>query len=157
MSMQKHHVWNTQWKNMVSKVYIDTNVFIDLLDSTRPFSRESWSLIRQMTKEATLLTINSDTVTNTFYILSKHKLYTPQKLFGLMKKSVMLFDVVPVEQKEVLEAITLCEAEETSFKDYEDALQYVCAKKVEAELILTNDKRFVSLDIEVSGTKDFKI
>ena len=35
--------------------------------------------------------------------------------------------------------------------------QYVSAKKVDAELILTNDKRFVSLDIEVSGTKDFKI
>ena len=69
----------------------------------------------------------------------------------------MLFDLVPVEQKEVLEAMTLCEAEDTSFKDYEDALQYICAKKVSADLILTNDKGFVSIDIEVSGTKSFKI
>ncbi len=141
---------------MVNKVYLDTNIFIDLLDSTRPFSKESWSLIREMTKEATLLTINSDTVTNSFYILSKHKLYTHQELLRLMKKSVMLFDLVPVEQKEVLEAMTLCEAEDTSFKDYEDALQYVCAKKVSADLILTNDKGFVSIDIEVFGTKSFK-
>jgi len=140
---------------MVNKVYLDTNIFIDLLDSTRPFSNESWNLIKQMTKEATRLSINSDTVTNAFYILSKHKLYTSQELLGLMKKSVMLFDIVPVAQKEVLEAMTLCEDAETSFRDYEDALQYVCAKKVDAELILTNDKGFCSLDIEVSGTKDF--
>ncbi len=142
---------------MVNKVYLDTNIFIDLLDSTRPFSNESWNLIKQMTKEATRLSINSDTVTNAFYILSKHKLYTPQELLSLMKKSVMLFDIVPTEQKEVLEAMTLCEDAETSFRDYEDALQYVCAKKVDVELILTNDKGFCSLDIEVSGTKDFKI
>lgn len=142
---------------MVNKVYIDTNIFIDLLDSTRPFSKESWNLIKQMTKEGTLLSINSDTVTNTFYILSKYKLYRPQELLALMKKSVMLFDIVPTEQKEVLEAMTLCEDAEISFRDYEDALQYVCAKKVDAELILTNDKGFCSLDIEVSGTKDFKI
>jgi len=35
----------------------------------------------------------------------------------------------------------------SSHKDYKDAMQYVCAKKVEANAIVTNDKGFVSLDI----------
>lgn len=151
--MQKHHVWNMQWKNMVNKVYLDTNIFIDLLDSTRPYSKTSWELVRKMISEATLLAINSDTVTNAFYILSKHKIYSASELLALMKKSVMLFDVVAIEQDEVLTALSLCEDDNTKFKDYEDALQYVCAKKIAADLILTNDKGFVSLDIEVSGTK----
>ncbi len=157
MLMQKRHVWNTQWKNMANKVYLDTNIFIDLLDATRPYSQASWTLVRKMTADATLLAINSDSITNAFYILSRHKIYSPHELLALMKKSVMLFDVVAVEQEEVLAALTLCEDDNTKFKDYEDALQYVCAKKIASDLILTNDKGFVILDIEVSGTKDFKL
>jgi len=37
--------------------------------------------------------------------------------------------------------------------DYEDFMQYVCAKKVQADLIVTNDKKFFSLDIELLSTK----
>jgi predicted nucleic acid-binding protein len=70
-----------------------------------------------------------------------------------MKKVILLFSVVPVEQADTLEAIALCRYDENDFRDYEDALQYVCAKKIEAEMILTNDKGFVSLDIEIRGTK----
>ena len=138
---------------MVNKVYLDTNIFMDLLDGTRPYSKTSWELVRKMTSEATLLVINSDSITNAFYILSKHKIYTASELLALMKKSVMLFEVVAIEQDEVLMALTLCEDTNSKFKDYEDALQYVCAKKIAASLILTNDKGFISLDIEVLGTR----
>jgi len=129
MLMQKRHVWNTQWKNMANKVYLDTNVFIDLLDATRPYSQASWTLVRKMTADATLLAINSDSITNAFYILSRHKIYSPHELLALMKKSVMLFDVVAVEQEEVLAALTLCEDDNTKFKDYEDAHYSMCVLK----------------------------
>jgi predicted nucleic acid-binding protein len=33
--------------------------------------------------------------------------------------------------------------------DYLDALRYVCARKIDAEAILSNDQRFVSPDVAV--------
>ncbi|CAA6817514.1 MAG: PIN domain protein [uncultured Sulfurovum sp.] len=99
-----------------------------------------------------ILYINSDTVTNAFYIVSRQKKYTKNTLLDLMKKVILLFSVVPVVQSDTLEAIELCMDETNKFRDYEDALQYVCAKNIEAQIILTNDKGFVSLDIETART-----
>ena len=110
----------------------------------------------QLTKEfigcTYSLYINSDTVTNAFYVIAKSKAYTPKELLALFKITVSLFTVVAIEDKEVMFALDLCEDNTTACKDYEDTLQYVCAKKVNADLIVTNDKGFVGLDIEVKGT-----
>jgi len=136
---------------MENNIYFDTNIFIDLMDSTRPYALGSMALNRAYIAEGKIVHINSDTITNAFYVMSKNKAYTPKELLVLFKKMVSLFEVVAVEQKEVMMALSLCEDDATDFKDYEDALQYVCAKKVGAELIVTNDKGFVGLDIEVRG------
>ena len=142
---------------MVDRIYVDTNIFIDLLDATRPFAKDTSNIIRTMITNGTLLYINSDTVTNTFYVLSKQKKYTQKELLGLMRKSVSIFMIVSVEDEEVTDAITLCEDENTTFEDYEDALQYVCAKKADVALILTNDRGFMSKDIEVKSTNELSL
>ena len=139
---------------MENNIYLDTNIFIDLMDSTRPFSKGSFSLLRHLTAEGKNLYINSDTVTNAFYILSKTKKYTASELIQIMKKTVSIFTMVSIENAEVLDALGLCEDDAKSFKDYEDALQYVCAKKVGAKLIISNDKGFISPDIQVKNTNN---
>ncbi len=140
---------------MENKIYLDTNIFIDLMDSTRPFSKESLILLRHFIAEGKVLYINSDTVTNAFYILRKIKRYTPMELLLVIKKTVSLFTVVAIENDEVLSALSLCEDATTSFKDYEDALQYICAMKIDAKYIVTNDKGFVFLDIKIKKTNEF--
>jgi len=137
---------------MENNIYFDTNIFIDLMDSTRPYALGSMALNRANIGEGKIVHINSDTITNAFYVMSKKKAYAPKELLMLFKKMVSLFKVVSIEEKEVMMALSLCEDEGTDFKDYEDALQYVCAKKIEADLIVTNDKKFVSVDIELQGT-----
>jgi len=139
---------------MENNIYFDTNIFIDLMDSTRPYALGSMALNRDYIAEGKIVHINSDTITNAFYVMSKNKAYTPKELLVLFKKMVSLFKVVAIEEKEVMMALSLCEDDATDFKDYEDALQYVCAKKVGAELIVTNDKGFVALDIELYSTLD---
>jgi len=141
---------------MENNIYFDTNIFIDLMDSTRPYALGSMALNRAYIAEGKIVHINSDTITNAFYVMSKNKVYTPKELLVLFKKMVSLFKVVAIEEKEVIMALSLCEDESTDFKDYEDALQYVCAKKVGAELIVTNDKGFVGLDIELVKSKGKK-
>ena len=136
---------------MGSKIYIDTNIFIDLMDNTRPSYAGSFAFVKSSIAEGEMLYINSDTITNAFYILSRT--HTTSTLISLMQKMVTLFVVVSVENEEVMKALSLCEGEECAFKDYEDALQYICAKKIEADMIVSNDKSFVALDIDIVGTK----
>jgi len=136
---------------MENNIYFDTNVFIDLLDSTRPFARKSIKLFKDFLSNGKTIYINSDTVTTAFYILSKQKKYTDEKLLDIFKKLISLFVIVPIENKESIQALSLCQSKNNSCKDYEDTLQYVCAKKINATLIVTNDKNFISLDIECKG------
>jgi predicted nucleic acid-binding protein len=42
-----------------------------------------------------------------------------------------------------------------AFTDLEDTIQYVMAKKVKADLILSNDKGFASDGIELMSTEKF--
>ena len=45
---------------------------------------------------------------------------------------------------------------DSKFKDFEDAVQYFCAKKIDTELIITdNIKDFKLSDIRVISAKDF--
>ena len=125
------------------------------MDSTRPFSKESFILLKHFIADGKTIYINSDTVTNSFYILSKTKKYSPSELLSVIRKTVSLFVVVSIENYEVSNALELCEDETTHFKDYEDALQYICAVKIGAKYIITNDKGFVTLDIETKKTNEF--
>lgn len=142
---------------MTSRVFLDTNIIVDIFDDKRKSSDDSIFVVKSLLENGTILYINSDTLTTTFYLLRKQKKMTFNEAINAIKETSIFCELVSIEKDDVLDTISLCEDENTNFKDYEDTLQYICAKKVDAELILTNDKGFCSLDIEVSGTKDFKI
>ena len=138
---------------MVNRIYVDTNIFIDLLDITRPSSKESLQMIKDALKVASELYINSDTVTNSYYVLTRSKRYEYHTLLQLLQKAVSLFSVVTIENRQVMEALQVCLDKTTKFCDYEDALQYICAKKISADRIFTNDKGFISPDIDLLSTQ----
>lgn len=60
-----------------------------------------------------------------------------------------IFTLVPIQSDDVEMALNLCAAEDSPYEDYEDTMQYVCAKKVDADMIVTGDGKFVSEDIEI--------
>jgi len=74
----------------------------------------------------------------------------PELSLMLLEKTVSIFTVVAIDNREVTEALRLCRDPDTPFADYEDALQYVCARKVGARMIVTGDRGFVSPDIDVT-------
>lgn len=141
---------------MLSKVLLDTNVIVDIFDDKRKSSEASIAAVKKLLEQGATLYVNSDTLTTTFYLLRSQRKMTFKEAINAIKETSVFCELISIEKNDVLETIGLCEEVNTHFKDYEDALQYVCAKKVDVELILTNDKRFVSLDIEVSDTKKFR-
>ncbi len=150
--MLKMHAEHMYWKSMVSRVLLDTNIIVDIFDDKRKFSNASIGTVKSLLEQGSTLYVNSDTLTTTFYLLRSQRKMTFKEAINAIKETTIFCELIAIEKDDVLDTIALCELEDTKFKDYEDALQYVCAKKIAADLILTNDKEFVSLDIEVSGT-----
>ena len=138
---------------MENSIYVDTNIFLDLLDNTRPFFKGSLELIKNYISEGIDIYINSDTVTTAFYILNRQKIYSNSKLIEILKKYISLFSIVSIEKEDIFLALELCE-KSNKFRDYEDALQYICAKKIKAVAIVTNDKNFISKDIKIVRSKE---
>jgi len=139
---------------MHSRVYFDTNVIVDLFDEKRPFHRYSVEVFRTIfANEEIAVFINTDTLTNLFYILRSHvKLGFDDAIVKLefIKNS---FTVVSSEPDEIDNTIAICK--EHIFKDYEDGMQYVCALKAECTLLITNNpKDFKNASIEIVTSKE---
>ncbi len=141
---------------MLSRVYIDTNIVVDICDENRSSFKDSMLAISMLIGDEDIeLFINSDTLSNLFYILSNRTAYKSKEVLKKFHNILSIFTLVSIEIKDVKDAIDLCQDSKTPFKDYEDAMQYICAKKVDADLILTNDTSFISLDIEVKSSSEY--
>lgn len=133
------------------KVFVDGNVIIDIFDNKRINHKYSVEAIRLLLLNKVELLTSSDLITTVYYVLAKAD---RKKAFSDIKKVVELFNIVPFGKEEVKTAIALMESNR-NFKDLEDTIQYVIAKKGGCELILSNDKGFYSPDIKVLTAKQF--
>ena len=138
---------------MQSNIYVDTNIIIDMCDSQRAMHTQSFEIITDyMEQDSYELFINSDTLANLFYVLSNRSTLDTEEVLDKMRFVNEIFTLVSIETKDVEVALALCADGKSKHKDYEDAMQYVYAKKIKSSLILTNDKKFISVDIEVNST-----
>jgi len=138
---------------MQSNIYVDANIIIDICDSQRAMHSHSFEVITDyMEQDNYELFINSDTLANLFYVLSNRSTLHAEEVLDKIHFIHEIFTLVSIESKEIEMALALCADSNSKHTDYEDAMQYVCAKKIDASLILTNDKKFISVDIEICAT-----
>jgi predicted nucleic acid-binding protein len=134
---------------MPNKVYVDTNIVVDLCDATRPAATRSKEHIADLVREDVSLFVNADSLSNLFYVLQTRTKMSLTDVLKKMREVYKIFELVVTEKNDIDQALSLCEDPDSDFKDYEDALQYVCARKIGAGAILTNDQGFVSPDVPV--------
>lgn len=137
---------------MAIDVLLDTNIVLDLFDKDRASSENSLAKVKELMHSNATLYVNSDTLTTAFYILRNQKKVSFKESLYAIRETINICDLISIELPDVDFALELCEDETLDFSDYEDAVQYVCAKKIEADMIVTNDKKFVSEDIEIYRT-----
>jgi predicted nucleic acid-binding protein len=136
-----------------NNIYVDTNIVIDMCDNKRIFHGNSFELITNyFQRENCELFINSDTLATLFYILSNHSILNTDQVLEKMRLVNEIFTLVHIESEDVMLALDFCADSSVPHGDYEDTMQYICAKKIDADLIVTNDKGFVSLDIDKVNT-----
>jgi len=139
---------------MHTKVYFDTTVIVDLFDVSRPFHTESLHVFKTIFENEEIdVFINTDTMTNLFYILRSHIKLSFDDAIEKLEFIKESFTIISTEEMEIEQTIDLCKKH--IFNDYEDGMQYICALKSECTLILTNNaKYFKNAQIEVVTSKE---
>ncbi|WP_428025544.1 type II toxin-antitoxin system VapC family toxin [Arcobacter sp.] len=138
-------------KNMYKKVFLDANIFIDVNDKKRVSYEESFKIISYLLINEVEIYTSCDLITTIYYILSKN-----DKLNALYKIDEIndFCKIIEFSNQEVKQT---CELMKTNpkYKDLEDTIQYILAKKEGCDLIISNDKEFISDDIELLTTAKF--
>ena len=131
---------------MSIKIYIDTNVYLNSIDNRdNEVSRNVLTFLVQKNIE---LYINDLTILNIHYIAKKNR--SRDEIYKIVKTILYKHKVVPID-KAILE-----ESLESNFKDFEDGVQYFCAKKIKADLIITSNKKdFIYSKINVLTPLEF--
>jgi predicted nucleic acid-binding protein len=127
----------------MKKLFIDTNIVIDLLAKREPFYQESAKLFSLADKKKVELIVSALTFANTNYILSK--LNDSKTARDILSKFKVLVTVADLNDK-----IIELSLNDKDFSDFEDGLQYYSALEYEADIIITrNLKDFKSSQIPV--------
>jgi predicted nucleic acid-binding protein len=118
----------------MSKVFIDTNVVLDLLAKHKPYPTQSLQLFSLADKKELDLVISTLSIVNVHYILSERmKIKDSRSILGKFK--------VLVNSYELNDKIIDLALNDFDFKDFEDGLQYYTALESQCDLIVTRNVR----------------
>ena len=136
---------------MYKKVFIDANIFIDSNDETRLSYKESYKIIPYLISNNIEIYTSCDLITTIYYILSKKS--KTNALNGIEQIN-KICKVIEFSNKEISQTCKLMK-EDSNYKDLEDTLQCVLAKKLGCEIILSNEKNFYSDEIPIMNSETF--
>ncbi|MCB0517047.1 MAG: PIN domain-containing protein [Chitinophagales bacterium] len=135
----------------MKKLFIDTNIVIDLLAKREPFYEDAAKLFSLADKKKIKLIVSSLTFANTNYILSK----LSNSIFArdILTKFKVLVTVADLNDK-----IIELSLNDKLFADFEDGLQYYTALENEVDIIITrNAKDFKHSTIPVITAQSYLI
>lgn len=133
---------------MSKKVFIDTDIILDLLCKRDPFYEYAAEVFTLGDTKKVELVTTSLVFANVFYIL--RKVLGIEKAKELLRKLRIMVRIVSVEEKVVDLALN------SKFNDFEDALQYFTAREHQIALILTrNVKDYKERDIIIQTPQEY--
>lgn len=133
----------------MKKIFIDTNIVIDLLSRREPFYQEAAGLFSLADKKIIELSISSLTIANTSYTLLRRTNSTTAK--EILRKLRLIIKILPLDDKIIGIALN-----DNSFDDFEDGLQYFTAIENSQDLIITrNLKDFKNSALPVMTARQF--
>ena len=133
---------------MKDKLFLDTNVVLDLLGEREPFYDAIAKIVSLSDKGKIQLTVSALTYSTIFYILSRFE----DK--EIVKEKIRKLKIV-AQTSDLTDKI-IDKGLASKFKDFEDALQYYSALKSGCSIIITrNGKDFKLADISVFSPDEY--
>jgi len=114
------------------KLFIDTNIVIDLLSRRAPYFEASAMLFSLADKKQIELTISSLSIANTSYVLLRQM--DAGRAKSILRKLRLIVTILSLDDKIVGLALN-----DEHFSDFEDALQYYTALENGQDLIITRN------------------
>lgn len=133
----------------MKKLFIDTNILIDLLSRREPFFEDAAALFSMADKKEFELSVSSLTIANTGYVLLKQMKTNEAK--SVLRKLRLILNVLPMDDKIIDLALN-----DNTFTDFEDGIQYFTAIENEQDVIITrNLKDFRNSKLPALTAKQF--
>ena len=127
----------------MKKVFLDTNIIVDLIADRRPFSKYAIEIFNKAEEKKIEIFTSSHSIATTHYLLKKYLDEKPLRevLYNLLD----YLTVVPVDIDVLKKGLR------SKHKDFEDAIQILCASSIEKiDCIVTrNTKDFQDCEILV--------
>lgn len=133
----------------MKRIFVDTNIVIDLLSRREPFYEEAAELFSLADKKQVELSVSSLTIANTSYVLLRQM--DLNKANSVLRKLRLILKILPLDDKIIGLALN-----DDYFSDFEDGLQYFTAIEDEQDLIITrNLKDFKNSKLPTMTAKQF--
>ena len=113
----------------MKKLFINTNVLIDLIDKRIPFYNDVEVISALAEKKQLTLAASSISFVNSFYVLSK-KLVTNSLMRYKLICEVSNIDTIIIDKSLI-----------SNFNDFEDALQHYSALHHKCDILITRNKK----------------
>ena len=132
----------------MEKVFVDTDIILDLLSNREPFYIHAASLFSAADKNEIKIFVSALSFANLNYILSRQ--YTADQARKKLLKFKTLVTVLAVTDKVIELALS------SDFKDFEDGIQYFTATENSIKTVLTrNLKDYKSAQVPVLTAEQF--
>ena len=130
------------------KVFLDTNVILDLLAERVPFYDSIAKLATLADRKQLTLFSSPISFTTVEYVLSKYE--SSNSVFGKLRKFKILCEVCEVNGETIEKALN------SDFSDFEDAVQYFSALQSGCSIIITrNAKDFKKSTIPLMTAEEY--
>lgn len=122
----------------MKKVFLDTNIIVDLIADRKPFSKYSIEIFKKAEEKKIKLFTSSHSIATTHYLLKK---YLEEKILRDVLYNLLDYVTVIAVDTDVLK-----KGLRSKHKDFEDSIQILCASTIEKiDCIVTRN------------TKDFRV
>jgi predicted nucleic acid-binding protein len=130
----------------MTKLFLDTNIILDLLAYRMPFYTEAGELFSLADKKKVELYVSSLCFADANYILSRQN--PEMEVRKILRKLKVLVNVLPLDNKITDLALN------SEFRDFEDAIQYFTAIENDQDIIITrnqSDFKYSKIPVMTAG------
>jgi len=132
-------------KNADVTVVIDNNIVIDALKPNPEFQEHAQKILQLASMKTIGGFISANSITDIFYVLRKE--HGEHKTKSMLKSLVRILDIIGIEPIDCIAAL------DNSMGDLEDAFIDECAKKANANYIVSRDEKFIKTQTAVKVIK----
>lgn len=130
----------------MERIFLDTNILLDFLLGREPFARDAENILLLKFTHRKKFFVSALSIANAAYVVRK----AGQNPFQVITDLMEWVDVVNLTKAEFRSTV------KSTFKDFEDAIQFFSARQINADVIVTRDvKGFTVSSIVVQSPAQF--